>query len=64
MRTNEHVLRRPLIEPGCRPFAAERAERFKTGIVERVVAHRNDDACERPLRRPSRLCRPLQQITI
>jgi ubiquinone/menaquinone biosynthesis C-methylase UbiE len=36
----EHFLRRPLLELRKRPFAVERAERFKLGLVERVVAHK------------------------
>lgn len=34
----EHFLRRPLTNVRRRAFTVERAERFKLGLVERVVA--------------------------
>ena len=37
----EHFLRRPLVRVRQRPFAVERAERFKLGLVERVVARKH-----------------------
>jgi ubiquinone/menaquinone biosynthesis C-methylase UbiE len=36
----EHFLHRPLLKVRQRPFSVERAERFKLGIVERVVAQK------------------------
>ena len=36
----EHFLRRPLTKVRQRPFRIERAERFKLGIVERIVARK------------------------
>src|SRR4030095_6936245 len=35
---SEHFLRRPRIKVEQRPFTIERAERFKLGLVERLVA--------------------------
>lgn len=35
---SEHYLRRPLIKLDQRPFDIERSERFKLGLVERLVA--------------------------
>ena len=37
---SEHFLRRPLIHVKRRPFAIERVERFKLGLIERVVAQK------------------------
>jgi ubiquinone/menaquinone biosynthesis C-methylase UbiE len=37
---SEHFLRRPLANVRQRPFTIEQAERFKLGLVERVVARR------------------------
>ena len=37
----EHFLRRPLLKVQQRPFVVERTERFKRGIVERVIARKN-----------------------
>jgi ubiquinone/menaquinone biosynthesis C-methylase UbiE len=37
---SEHFLRRPLANVRHRPFTIEQAERFKLGLVERVVARR------------------------
>lgn len=37
----EHFLRRPLLKVQQRPFVVERTERFKRGIVERVVARKD-----------------------
>jgi ubiquinone/menaquinone biosynthesis C-methylase UbiE len=37
---SEHFLRRPLIKVRQRAFTIERAERFKLGLVERIVARR------------------------
>lgn len=37
----EHFLRRPLLKVQQRPFVLERTERFKRGIVERVVARKD-----------------------
>jgi ubiquinone/menaquinone biosynthesis C-methylase UbiE len=36
----EHFLRRPLLKVRELPFAVERAERFKLGIVERLIAQK------------------------
>lgn len=38
---SEHFLRRPLIKVRQRPFTVERVERFKLGLVERLVARRD-----------------------
>lgn len=38
---NEHFLRRPLTKVRQRDFVVERAERFKLGFVERVVARKS-----------------------
>jgi hypothetical protein len=40
---SEHFLRRPLTKVTQRAFTIERAERFKLGLVERIVAHRHAD---------------------
>lgn len=40
----EHFLRRPLTNVRRRAFTVERAERFKLGLIERVVAHKNTSA--------------------
>lgn len=37
---SEHFLRRPLVHIKQRPFAIERVERFKLGLLERVVARK------------------------
>jgi ubiquinone/menaquinone biosynthesis C-methylase UbiE len=37
---SEHFLRRPLTKVVDRPFAIERSERFKLGLVERIVARK------------------------
>jgi ubiquinone/menaquinone biosynthesis C-methylase UbiE len=37
---SEHFLRRPLTKVIQRPFTIERAERFKLGLVERIVARK------------------------
>ncbi|MGH3675883.1 MAG: class I SAM-dependent methyltransferase [Mycobacterium sp.] len=37
---SEHFLRRPLSKLERRPFTIERAERFKLGLIERVVARK------------------------
>jgi ubiquinone/menaquinone biosynthesis C-methylase UbiE len=37
----EHFLRRPLTKVLDRPFVIERSERFKLGIIERIVARKN-----------------------
>jgi ubiquinone/menaquinone biosynthesis C-methylase UbiE len=37
---SEHFLRRPLKKIEQRPFTIERAERFKLGLIERVVARK------------------------
>jgi ubiquinone/menaquinone biosynthesis C-methylase UbiE len=39
---SEHFLRRPLTHVKRRPFTIERAERFKLGLVERIVARKLD----------------------
>lgn len=39
---SEHFLRRPLTNLTHRPFTIERAERFKLGLVERIVARKLD----------------------
>lgn len=39
---SEHFLRRPLTNLKQRPFTIERAERFKLGLVERIVARKLD----------------------
>jgi hypothetical protein len=36
----EHLLRRPLLQVQSEGFQIERAERFKLGIVERLVARK------------------------
>jgi ubiquinone/menaquinone biosynthesis C-methylase UbiE len=38
---SEHFLRRPLTKVIHRPFVIERSERFKLGLVERIVARKN-----------------------
>lgn len=38
---SEHFLRRPLTKVVDRPFIIERSERFKLGLVERLVARKN-----------------------
>jgi ubiquinone/menaquinone biosynthesis C-methylase UbiE len=38
---SEHFLRRPLTKVLDRPFVIERSERFKLGIIERIVARKN-----------------------
>ncbi|MBX9639512.1 MAG: methyltransferase domain-containing protein [Mycobacteriaceae bacterium] len=38
---SEHFLRRPLTRVVDRPFIIERSERFKLGLVERIVARKN-----------------------
>jgi ubiquinone/menaquinone biosynthesis C-methylase UbiE len=38
---SEHFLRRPLTKVIDRPFVIERSERFKLGLVERIVARKN-----------------------
>jgi ubiquinone/menaquinone biosynthesis C-methylase UbiE len=40
---SEHFLRRPLTKLEQRPFTVERAERFKLGLIERVVARKHRD---------------------
>jgi ubiquinone/menaquinone biosynthesis C-methylase UbiE len=40
---SEHFLRRPLTKLEQRPFTIERAERFKLGLIERVVARKHRD---------------------
>jgi ubiquinone/menaquinone biosynthesis C-methylase UbiE len=37
---SEHFLRRPLTKVADRPFVIERSERFKLGLVERIVARK------------------------
>jgi ubiquinone/menaquinone biosynthesis C-methylase UbiE len=37
---SEHFLRRPLMKVVDRPFVIERSERFKLGLVERIVARK------------------------
>jgi hypothetical protein len=37
---SEHFLRRPLSKLERRPFHIEQAERFKLGLIERVVARK------------------------
>ena len=37
---SEHFLRRPLIKVRQRAFTVERAERFKLGLIERIVARK------------------------
>lgn len=44
----EHFLRRPSLGVRARGFAVERAERFKVGLVERLVARK---ACRRVIAR-------------
>jgi|SRR6516165_4343452 ubiquinone/menaquinone biosynthesis C-methylase UbiE len=39
---SEHFLRRPLTNVKQRPFEIEQAERFKLGLVERIVARKLD----------------------
>jgi ubiquinone/menaquinone biosynthesis C-methylase UbiE len=41
---SEHFLRRPLTQVTQRPFTIERAERFKLGLIERIVARRRADS--------------------
>jgi ubiquinone/menaquinone biosynthesis C-methylase UbiE len=38
---SEHFLRRPLTKVVDRPFVIERSERFKLGLIERIVARKN-----------------------
>ncbi len=38
---SEHFLRRPLTKVLDRPFVIERSERFKLGLIERIVARKN-----------------------
>lgn len=38
---SEHFLRRPLTKVIHRPFVIERSERFKLGLVERIIARKN-----------------------
>lgn len=38
---SEHFLRRPLTKVLDRPFVIERSERFKFGLIERIVARKN-----------------------
>jgi hypothetical protein len=38
---SEHFLRRPRTRVEQRPFTIERAERFKLGLVERLVAQKS-----------------------
>ncbi|MHA7652925.1 class I SAM-dependent methyltransferase [Mycobacterium sp. ML4] len=38
---NEHFLRRPLAKVAERPFVIERSERFKLGLIERMVARKS-----------------------
>ena len=38
---SEHFLRRPRTKVERRPFTIERVERFKLGLVERLVAQKN-----------------------
>ena len=38
---SEHFLRRPRTKVEQRPFTVERAERFKLGLIERLVAQKN-----------------------
>ena len=40
---SEHFLRRPLTKVTQRAFTIERAERFKLGLMERIVARRHAD---------------------
>jgi len=40
---SEHFLRRPLTKVTQRAFTIERAERFKLGLIERIVARRHAD---------------------
>jgi hypothetical protein len=37
---SEHFLRRPLTKVTQRPFVIERSERFKLGLIERIVARK------------------------
>lgn len=41
---SEHFLRRPLTQVTQRPFTIERAERFKLGLIERIVARRRAES--------------------
>ena len=38
---SEHFLRRPLTKVTHRPFVIERSERFKLGLIERIVARKS-----------------------
>jgi hypothetical protein len=38
---SEHFLRHPRPKVEQRPFTIERAERFKLGLIERLVARKN-----------------------
>ena len=39
---SEHFLRRPLTKVEARPFTIERVERFKLGLIERLVARKHE----------------------
>jgi len=41
---SEHFLRRPLTHVTQRPYTIERAERFKLGLIERIIARRRADS--------------------
>ena len=43
---SEHFLRRPLTKVERRPFTIEQVERFKLGLIERVVARKHASAAK------------------